>query len=348
MSSPKPLSTELSMDMDQLKLELKRFEKQFQRKHKRPPARDDVRALPDIKEKYKQYSAFQLAKQKKDPAPNLRATPRRYEEVELGPTPQIYGKAISLFEMKLSPLKPVTVVSPQTSSHSPQAMTTEVSHITAEEIHQFKSQPDLSLTPKRSPKKATYGPNSPMKFDNVQLSVHTPRRNLRALLNDNVNNTPGSPSPIIKRPSGKPLRQILEEHEKLMEDLEEMSDEEVVRANVKDVFQDDSDATEDEEIDEAMLIKKPKRKHILRPAKDALAAQQPFQVNVHEEMERLKQQAASGIDGTIPVKKPVLDPKGKGTKTRRGNRKYNLVSNNFRRLKLPKAKGRGGKRWGRR
>ncbi|KAM3163452.1 DNA replication regulator SLD2 [Lachancea thermotolerans] len=344
------------MDMGQLKLELKRFEKQFQRKYKRPPARDDVRALPEIKEKYKQYSAFQLARQRKDAAPNVGATPRRYEggtprrheEVELGPTPQIYGKAISLFEMKLSPLKPVTVVSPQASSHSPQAVTTEVHQVTTAEIHQFKSQPDLSLTPKRSPKKTTYGPNSPMKFDNVQLSVHTPRRNLRALLDDSVNDATGSPSPIIKRPSGKPLRQILEEHEKLMEDLEEMSDEEVVRANVKDIFQDDSDATEDEETDEAMLIKKPKRKHILRPAKNALAAQQPFQVNVHEEMERLKQQAASGIDGTIPVKKPASDAKASNTKTRRGNRKYNLVSNNFRRLKLPKAKGKGGKRWGRR
>lgn len=311
--------------MDQLKLELKRFEKKFEQKHGRPPARDDVRALPEIKNKYKRYSALQLEKQRLErDRIVLQETPHRDEPIELGPTPQIYGKAIGLFDMSLSPLKPTTVLSPEKNK------TEQVEGI---EIHQVRRRLDLSLTPKSSPKKRSYGPNSPMKFDNIQLSVQTPRRNLWALVSGSMSKTSSSPSPLIKRPTGKPLRQILEEHEKILEDIEAMSDDEVTQVNIRDVFQDDDNAAEDDSNEETVIHKRSKRKHVLRPTKEALKDGEPISVNIHEEMARLKQQAIDGVGQEIapPIDNAV---KVSASKARRRNNKFNLVSNNFRRLKL--------------
>ncbi|SCU89822.1 LANO_0D06568g1_1 [Lachancea nothofagi CBS 11611] len=335
--------------MDQLKLDLKRFERKFEKKYGRPPGREDIRALPDVKSKYKQYAAFQIEKQRQSAKDPVEKTPQRNEPVELGPTPQIYGKVIGLFDMKVSPLKNTRIISPEASSSRIQ---TEIS---VQKQLEVKRCLDFNLTPKISPKRYAYGPNSPLKFDDIQLSIHTPRRNLRNLIAENDNNSAGSPSPIIKRHLGKPLLQIARENERMMKETDALSDDEVISSKVKDVFGDDEDddldaQTEDELGEEEVIFKRSKRKHILRPAKSALKTVQPLDVNVKEEMARLKQQAIDEFNGVEPTKPLVTQASvASVTKTTRTkNKKYNLVSNNFRRLKLPKSKGKGNKKWGRR
>ncbi|SCU92319.1 LAFA_0F09494g1_1 [Lachancea sp. 'fantastica'] len=339
--------------MDQLKLELKKFERRFEKKHGRPPARDDIRALPDLKYKYKQYAALQRERQRVNV---LQVTPRRNVEdetdlpLEIGPTPQMYGKVLGLFDMKMSsPTKGVAVMSPegsidnlgadQSNQRSPLRNGVKTQHL------------DLTVSSRLSPQKRPYGPNSPFKFDGVELSVLTPRRNLQNLIAETESFGNVSPSPIIKRPMGKPLLQIVRESEKLMEDADELSDDDVISRSVKDVFQNDEEQQEDPttEDESEVIFKRAKRKHILRPAATGLSTSDTIQVNIKEEMARLKQQAIDEANGIETTSTTITQTSSKATSTttRKRPQKYNLVSNNFRRLKLPKAKGKGRK-WGRR
>ncbi|CEP60931.1 Sld2p LALA0_S02e02938g [Lachancea lanzarotensis] len=338
--------------MDQLKLELKSFERRFEKKHGRPPGREDIRALPDLKYKYKQYASLQRERQRIEV---LQVTPHRNDEIEtdlpleIGPTPQMYGKVLGLFDMKMSsPTKRAAVMSPE-GSIGGLGETQRLSK--SPKTEGVKTHLDLTLERRLSPKKRFYGPNSPFKFDGVDLSVHTPRRNLHNLIAETESFGTGSPSPIIKRPMGKPLLQIVRESEKLLDDIDELSDDDVISRSVKDVFQNDGDQQEDPntEDESEVVFKRSKRKHILRPAASGLSAPEPLQVNIKEEMAKLKQQAmdeANGIE-TKSTDAGQTVSKSAIVKTRRRPQKYNLVSNNFRRLKLPKAKGKGRK-WGRR
>ncbi|SCV01523.1 LAME_0G16776g1_1 [Lachancea meyersii CBS 8951] len=339
--------------MDQLKLELKTFERKFEKKYGRPPARDDIRALPDIKYRYKQYATLQRERHKKEV---VQETPHRNETteldlpVELGPTPQIYGKVLGLFDMKVSPIKKESVVSPETSLK----ISGGVSGVNrSPKLQEVKRRLDFELTPRKSPKKNLYGPNSPFKFDGVQLSIQTPRRNLRSLMAESEMTSGGSPSPIIKRPIGKPLLQLARENEKFMEETDEFSDDEVISREIKDVFQNDEIPQDEQALEDLtdVVFKRTKRKHILRPAVNGSATPQPIQVNIKDEMARLKQQAIDEFNGVETASSAVMQTADKAptTSTRRKPKKYNLVSNNFRRLKLPKAKNKGkGNRWGQR
>ncbi|SCU94699.1 LADA_0G10440g1_1 [Lachancea dasiensis] len=344
--------------MDQLKLELKRFERKFESKYGRTPTREDIRSLPDIKNKYKQYAVLQVDRDRKRAVENsvTEHTPQKEQSVEFGPTPQIYGKVMGLFDLRMSPIKNATVRSPGLLSGQGNK-TLEPPKPTGSAIYAR-----YTLTPRKSPKSTSkYGPNSPLKFDDVHLSVRTPKRNLQSLLAANGDSSVGSPSPIIKRPLGKPLLQIARETEKILEEMEEFSDEDVVSRNVRDVFrnedgsEDDLDTEDEVQEQEKIVPKRSKRKHILRPAKNALAlTSEPPQVNIKEEMARLKQEALDELRGIQPSGAAVSQATTAKTATtnanpkRSRNRKYNLVSSNFRRLKLPTSKGRGNKRWGRR
>ncbi|CAI4046041.1 hypothetical protein SUVZ_11G1080 [Saccharomyces uvarum] len=103
-----------SLELDKLKIELKTWEHKFIDTHSREPTRDDIKGLRDVKQMYKQYSILKkkhgLQQQEliaQEPTKMLVHIKDQDEIMEIGPTPQVYGKAISIFEMNLSPIKPV-------------------------------------------------------------------------------------------------------------------------------------------------------------------------------------------------------------------------------------------------
>ncbi|GMC41474.1 unnamed protein product [Saccharomyces cerevisiae] len=103
-----------SFELDKLKIELKTWEHDFIDKNKREPTRDDIKSLRTVRQMYKQYSTLKkkqsLQRQKVDTQESveLPAHKKDHDEVvEIGPTPQVYGKAISIFDMNLSPIKPI-------------------------------------------------------------------------------------------------------------------------------------------------------------------------------------------------------------------------------------------------
>lgn len=103
-----------SCELDKLKIELKTWEHDFIDKNKREPTRDDIKSLRTVRQMYKQYSTLKkkqsLQRQKVDTQESveLPAHKKDHDEVvEIGPTPQVYGKAISIFDMNLSPIKPI-------------------------------------------------------------------------------------------------------------------------------------------------------------------------------------------------------------------------------------------------
>lgn len=103
-----------SFELDKLKIELKTWEHDFINKNKREPTRDDIKSLRDVRQMYKQYSILKKKhslQQQKLLAQESAEVPAHSKDndeiVEIGPTPQVYGKAISIFDMNLSPIKPI-------------------------------------------------------------------------------------------------------------------------------------------------------------------------------------------------------------------------------------------------
>ncbi|CAI4034658.1 hypothetical protein SMKI_11G1060 [Saccharomyces mikatae IFO 1815] len=103
-----------SFDLDKLKVELKTWEHEFIEKNNREPTRDDIKSLRNVRQMYKQYSLLKKKQSLQTQEPfvhksiEIAAHNKNNDEMgEIGPTPQVHGKAISIFEMNLSPIKPI-------------------------------------------------------------------------------------------------------------------------------------------------------------------------------------------------------------------------------------------------
>ncbi|EJS42962.1 sld2p [Saccharomyces arboricola H-6] len=103
-----------SLELDKLKIELKTWEHEFIDTHNREPTKDDIKSLRNVKHMYKQYSILkkkQSSRQQdfvaQESAEVSVQNQVQNEIMEIGPTPQVHGKAISIFEMNVSPIKPI-------------------------------------------------------------------------------------------------------------------------------------------------------------------------------------------------------------------------------------------------
>lgn len=121
----------MSITLLQLKEKIKAWEHDFQKKHRRVPAKQDMKLEPEISDLYKQY---RLLKGTKKPATSRKpavlerkrtfavdvggflsesdnsdendesnATKIEMAGAQLGPTPQANGKVLSIFDLKLTP-----------------------------------------------------------------------------------------------------------------------------------------------------------------------------------------------------------------------------------------------------
>ncbi|SCV00352.1 LAMI_0G04456g1_1 [Lachancea mirantina] len=312
--------------LSELKIALKKWERDFERGNGKPPTHEDIKSFPEIKQKYKQYAL--LKNERRGSLKKAEETPRRGDGgiLELGPTPQIYGKAISVFDMNMSPKSDAAL---------------EHNDVDEEAIPVRRN---LNLGLQESPKlnaklNAKFPEYSPVKLD-VSLKMHiTPRKDSKAG-GDII-------SPINKHHQ-KSLATLAREHKEIMEEVKNWSDDEVVSGKIRDVFAEDQETeseVEEEPQDQESFRKKRSRRHILRPAKQLQKLQsetEPHLPDLHETMAQLKNGATTVLTTPASTTTPLS--------SRKSNRKskYNLVSNNFRRLKLPKGKGKGNRRFGRR
>ncbi|AQZ16098.1 SLD2 (YKL108W) [Zygosaccharomyces parabailii] len=371
------------MNLEQLKVGLKTWEHDFEAKHHRAPTKDDIRRLPDIKQMYKQYQAIKkqeakISKVVATPSKEVYSPKKsrttvdadRSSGIELGPTPQIYGKAISIFELKLSPVKRSLTFEEQDQSFVASAASTDLEESDSEDIKRRLEFP--VTTPNSSPFKRLkpavhkyYGPNSPMKLEeeNIKLTItrgsplrRTPQKNSN-LANENVS---FSPSPLVRRPLTKSLLELAREHEAILEEFENLDEKERIFSQEAD--QSSSDAQNDENSTETANVKKPKRRRILRrlvPAEETKLVPR----DISKELLRLKKQQVQHFLGKETTEQTEEDensppevsktkgrdvpPPGKSVQAKKRKSKYNLVSNNFKRLRLPR-KNSGNRRWQRR
>ncbi|AAS50726.1 ABL045Wp [Eremothecium gossypii ATCC 10895] len=372
-------------ELDVLKVQLKTWERQFLEENGRSPIKEDIKAHPEIRRKYKEYTSLKKLLSKGNaavtgqkhgsPSRATHPTPQKHidAEIELGPTPQIYGKVVSLFEMHISPLKKVPVRQLDADSSetciSPDLHSQDVaqSELLTDISCQAKRQLDFSVTPHASPVKAVqplllnapdlrfeaiphartkYGPNSPVKFDgDVTLTLsQTPLQAKLAQASEGY-----SPSPLIKRPA-KPLSQLAKEYEDIVEELKEVDHAAAVR-NLGGLLQQEEENTQEAEAAEPSATRsdRKRRKNKVRPALVTLEEEIP-QGNLHEQLVKLRQKALDKFNGNDPndssdEEKKTSATSAKPAKARK--RKYNTVSDNFRRLKLPTKNTRNG-RWRRR
>lgn len=354
---------------DQLKIELKEWEHSFIKVHGRDPNKDDIKKLPEIRNMYKRYA--RLRKDQSTVAPEVipPKPPPSSEStlLELGPTPQIYGKAMSIFDMRVSPIKTASVaVSGNTEealveSHS----TDDEDQLSAcEDMPQVKRQLAFtSPTPISSPKKEpdserkACGPNSPLKWgkDNIQISIRTVSPLKRTpVKGPNHTSMSFSPSPLVKRPLTRSLLELMKEHEAIVEEFKQIEGTEEDETLLSSTTPDNIFAQEDEIVVEGdRKTIKTKRRRVLR--RKAIEVEDgTVQKTIADEITKLKKQrinAFMGVDSSTEEtnestttsgkdQEPVKKPTPKVVKKR--SKKYNLVSNNFKRLKLPTKKGR---RW---
>lgn len=367
------------MSLDQLKIGLKTWEYEFQNKNKRPPTKDDIKRLPEIKNMYKQYQGLKRHNTEVSQTPRVVVTPSKdgtsprksmttkkndFCNIELGPTPQIYGKAISIFEMKLSPVK--KALNFEEVNETPSQKPVDNVQDDAKRRLEFPS-----TTPNSSPFKLPkpidskyYGPNSPLKLEeeNINLSIRngsplkqTPQKNT------SFNNDPTSfsPSPLVKRPLTKSLLELAKEHEEFLREFKENDaqenpfSQEVEDSSTERYISDGHSEADGKE------KKTKKRKIIRRFGTNEESRLVPKDIS--KELRKLKKQQVNEFLGNEATEEtddevdenadteennkhqaPVTKPK-----PRKRASKYNLVSNNFRRLKLPK-KNSGNRRWSRR
>ncbi|AET41230.1 Sld2p Ecym_7404 [Eremothecium cymbalariae DBVPG len=340
---------------EELKVQLKRWEHQFLKQNGRSPIKEDIRAHPDIKNKYKQYAKLKHYQAKKpkltrSPSKVSHLTPQKRVDAELGPTPQIYGKVLSLFEMNISPRANVVIAAPSPTKNEAVAETL-IGTVQLEEAQSVKRQLTFSMTPTSSPVKSPslgttmprlpspdssrdsgyYGPNSPVKFDN-DLTLKLSKTPVRLKASQPI--TCGSPSPLLKKPA-KSLSQLAKEHQEILHEMSAANQDGVVR-NLGDILEQKAKDDNCSTVDNLNYAKK-RRRNVIRPALQTIDEEIQPKRNIHEQLAKLKQKALNEFNGVesdtssddgdtkIVEKKPKSNRK----------RKYNTVTNNFRRLKLP-------------
>lgn len=382
-----------------LKKELKQWEHNFIKKYNRSPKRNDIDKLPTIKLKYKTYSKLknQQIRVNKTPIKNDFASDDTIHtdltdelsdliNEEFGPTPQIYGKSISLFEINLSPVKKKLDLSGiddllnETDEDDTINISQNEEDIMDNILLDNKNNYD-NLSIRHEPKHV-YGPNSPLKIEsNLKLHQTTPRRNLNLELIEKVTPLGISPSPLFKRSLTKSLRELENEFQTVRKELklDEIAEEKDGTQDQIDGQKEDagSETTDNNSIEDeqensvssdtqGMLPQKRRRRGIIKrlhnPNNDKDTVNKD--IDLHAMLRNIKRtKLKEFIDNESMSLTPALNTKLELEEVKLNNddnldtvkepakkkrkKKYNLVSNNFRRLKLP-TKSRRNVHWRRR
>ena len=379
----------MTTESDNLKIRLKTWEHGFIDKNQRAPTKDDIKKLPEVKLMYKQYSSLKKGKPitkeaKLNHVKDVKATEeimrspqvKATQAAEFGPTPQIYGKTMSLFDMEISPIKPPTITIEMRTPEKESPVSTIPQRSSPVHMEEFsvKRQLQFNSTPISSPMKTIkptsilepsnpkyYGPNSPLKLgdQNLQIKIRrTPLRQSRFYKPNKDSVSSFSPSPIIKRPLSKSLLELAREHEAIVEefsrleeydDVEEEEEEVISKFQVRDIF-----GEEDNKVNSKFNNIKVKKRRIMRRF-DGQKTTNSIPLDIHKELLKLKRKQVNEFLGTSSLDNEgseTSQEESESTETsvntlqkKKRPKKYNLVSNNFRRLKLPR-KNRFNSRFG--
>ncbi|SMN18864.1 similar to Saccharomyces cerevisiae YKL108W SLD2 Single-stranded DNA origin-binding and annealing protein [Maudiozyma saulgeensis] len=244
------------IQLSSLRKELKDWEHNFINIQHRSPTKKDINANPSIQYKYKQYSKLKRNQSKKSSSNvtkmqnhtqrshEIRSPIVKHDEkstiIEIGPTPQIFGKSISIFELNLSPVKRRLQIPNKTNklleddnlynesttkidndifgmdfNNSPfvdEPVDIQPSSDTIIDTTTTSMEPEMGKL--MVPILKNYGPNSPLKLPSdlsVQIQSHTPsiKRRIRSMQdNDSLKYTPPS---LWKRNISKSLKDLEDE-----------------------------------------------------------------------------------------------------------------------------------------
>ena len=350
-----------SASMDALKIEIKLWERAFEKEHGRLPEKDDIKKDKEVKRKYKQYAQLKKdATVKPSVEVNVEQTPVKSHvnntKAEFGPTPQMNGKLVSIFEMQVSAMK----------THQSDQEDIVGSPVRSNDL--VRRQLNFSITPNSSPMKQVpnlsanivvsrpkYGPNSPMRIGDIGLQLsETPKTLGRTL---DLKSSPFSPSPLIKRPV-KTLSQLAKEHAIIKDEFEsnpeDFSEFTAIRTLTEKLMQEEhmdiieegdegtvGNETESNYVRKVKTIKK-RTKAKMRPAALNEKSTNIPDKNVHEQLAKLKEREYNKMLGK-EVEESESDSEQQSNppvKKKQRKSKYNLVSNNFKRLNLPTKAGR--------
>ncbi|CCF57962.1 hypothetical protein KAFR_0D03140 [Kazachstania africana CBS 2517] len=319
------------MDQEELltlRKELKTWEHDFIQKFNKSPKKKDIELNHEIKLKYKKYS--NLKKRKHDQQITYHSPIRlpSQEITEVGPTPQIFGTSISIFDLNLSPVKRKLILNDNNDDNAAAAADTDDDEDDEEDDKLIQDVEPRRLIERHS----KYGPNSPMKFSlNKNIKFKTPTK-----LNENI--TSMSPSPIWKKSLNKTLKQLEDEFNEIQSEFGTISPKEE---------QEGQEERKDQEEQEGIQESQPVKKRNIKEKPLGAPNLSPIKINLPEKLKKLKKQQLNSFFNETIDENTESEPEEKQevikTKPKR-KKKYNLVSNNFRRLKLPSRKKNNFKR----
>ncbi|CAB4257146.1 similar to Saccharomyces cerevisiae YKL108W SLD2 Single-stranded DNA origin-binding and annealing protein [Maudiozyma barnettii] len=386
-----------------LRKELKDWEHNFINIQHRSPTKTDINANPTIQYKYKQYSQL---KRKQTKTPSLKATKiqrhsQKHREIrspivkhdenntviEIGPTPQIFGKSISIFELNLSPVKRKLQIPDEMNGNlGEQSIDGESAAIVGNNIFgmDFNDSPfiedSIDIQPLTEPSSDSttissmvpdlnklmipmmkkYGPNSPLKLPidlSVQIRPRTPneKRRIRAIQENSSDSSANTPPSLWKRNISKSLRDLEDEYleasktfvPKQIHDIQQQQD--TKNTNSKDNLS----ANDANDEDRNIIPKGKRRKFRIRRFEDKstkMEGSTTIKINLHKRMHKLKKKQLRKIMKDLDMEDQTIfsesedesdhneDQVSSQKKKPSRKKKYNLVSNNFRRLKLPSKK----------
>lgn len=358
-----------------LRKELKEWEHNFISSQNRSPTKHDIKSNPSVQYKYKQYSKLKKRQREEKLQQTPRSTHTNVESVrspitatkhqpaivEIGPTPQIFGKSISIFELNLSPVKkrlqiPKDHVEENTREIEIQETEPE-SDASDSPFNEQSPNMDAFTAPRTKstlevPKSKNYGPNSPLKLPydlSVALKLRTPVKNPN--FTDSDIDSLVTP-PIWKRNITKSLKDLENEYLEVsrtftpLDDIT-LGDKSVSEKNVNK----DTESTEDhtDMINELSKIKK-RRIRIRRFEDTSRVDNAQPKINLHKQLHKLKKKQLKKFMNDLEIEDDTIisdeadtdNEKETATKVnpvkKPRKKKYNLVSNNFKRLKLPTKK----------
>ena len=378
-----------------LRKELKDWEHNFINIQNRSPTKGDIKANPSIQYKYKQYSKLKRIQSKKIPSeksrtgksilnvsnvirsPDVKRSIENNSIIEIGPTPQIYGKSISIFELNLSPVKKKLLI-PQEIESENSSTKVEVTEnkvgglnfgdddspfmdfaVDLQPGSETTVIPEVSRLEVRPAVENRYGPNSPLKFPtdlSVNIRPHTPKNKSRMEVTLGENGSDlfvNTPPPLWKQNIGKSLRDLENEYMEASKSFVPMDE-----VTLTAISNEDNVETKDEtkDIDESVFTKGKRRKVRIRrfenkSNKNDESHTDGVKINLHKQMHKLKKKQLRKVMKDLNMEDSIVLSESSSdeeetnahtdaTKKKKQPRKkkYNLVSNNFRRLKLPSRK----------
>ncbi|ABN65256.2 predicted protein [Scheffersomyces stipitis CBS 6054] len=333
-----------SVEMEQLKTVIKKWEYSFREKNDRLPSKSDIKANADIHKLYSKYRALKSGGHSSHSKRNYENEDIESDLIptvrELGPTPQANGKVLSIFDMRMTPPESSPLKSRQTSANPFTEFKTPT---------KVRVKHELRNTPTRTDrgKESIFNKLKNLSTENNHLE--TPKKKETQLVTPTRNpviDFSVSPSPLKShRFFTKKLTDVFHEI-KAMENSDELEIEENEEEDIHEDIDNDNDGNQKPRR-KKFTMKRTTRRWKMKPTIQAnVDGDSIAKKNIHDEIKKLDDKQKTDLEAYMASddeseEEPIIVKKAK---PQSGAKKIKPMSNNYQRLKINDPRSKAFKR----